>query len=1147
MKFCFELINQVFLNFYIITIILNIYLFKSIKCTNIIPNNIKQIIKQNYFQLNLLSSGKTLILNNDIICSYNSEFSNRIINNKKNIICLENYQYIYIINNADTYLYKFDVGNLRENNGNFFNLIPYSFNNNIFFIISYINDNNNALNMIQYQIKKNEKKCKKINEKVFIKKEISSFQYPLNCTVSTNEKKNINLFLCLFLDQQNIYSFEFDIQREFNINRINNIICQDCLEEGHYSYYSDIAINQGNNIIFLCYKININMNNENNSYCFFYYIRYNIFREIQHIFLCDKFLKNYYFSETKEYSIICQNEGNTINIYTINLDNIDNNNFLISTINTRDFNCQTADNFFLYLNSSKKEYNLINDCDNNHNFVYLLNISYSNNTSYIKNSRRTNDIVPLSRNDYFDKFNFTNFSEVKIDDKIYFVKGLDYTMIFKNILTNYSQQFQFTSIDISDCVSLLSSEFNPNTTIISILQIERDNPNSDSLTNIVEYKLYDENYTELNLTKCKDLKTVIKYHLKKNMPVDLNTVSYFSNFNINIFDSSHPFFNEFCRFYPDFEKDIIMEDRITDVYQPFTICEQGCTYINTHVEDIKNENVFFECECDIKNSINNKIPPSIKQNENIEQLKKSTNNFQILKCFSLVFSSDDKINNLGFWIFTFVLGAHVPLWLHYINSGIKPIHNFILDVMTEYGYLANNKKNNTKKVTMGKKGKTGKTGKKGKNIKKDSSKDKIIDKGINANNNHNNDINYKNTSMPPPKNKNLDKKNEKKDEKNDKNTKKKKKSKTSRLSKNNLINKNGEKQLGIIGIEAKNKNSKKTLNKHTQNNYNTIIFTSNEVINKKTGKKKKKLNKKDIDADNIKSDKSANLMNSHSQYYYDDNDIDDEDYKMEKIGINLININVNDVKNRDIKPKESNKILNNYTYEEAIKYDKRSYCIIFYIFLLSKQIIFHLFAYKSPLELMSIRAFVVLFIYSSHLAFNALFYFNTHVSKYYHSNEGLVEFTFNNNMGIIFLSSFLSFGFTVITTKLSNPTLCIREIFQEEEKKLKSDKKYTVTKKRKDEIMKKVEKILGVIKIKFLGLFIGEIIIMLFFWYYLTAFGHIYSNTQYNWILNCAISIVINFILEFMFCLIFAMLYKISISHKINCLYKFIMFLYNYI
>ena len=289
------------------------------------------------------------------------------------------------------------------------------------------------------------------------------------------------------------------------------------------------------------------------------------------------------------------------------------------------------------------------------------------------------------------------------------------------------------------------------------------------------------------------------------------------------------------------------------------------------------------------------------------------------------------------------------------------------------------------------------------------------------------------------------------------------------------------------------------------------------------------------------------VKNSRSQYYYDQNDINKEDYKMEKIGINLININVNDVKDRDITPKESNKILNYYTYEEAIKYDKRSYCRNFYILLISKQIIFHLFAYKSPLELMSVRAFVVLFIYSSHLAFNALFYFNSHVSKYYHSYEGLVEFTFNTNMGIIFLSSFLSFVFTVITTKLSNPTLCIREIFQEEENKLKSDKNYIVTKKRKDEIMKKVVKNLDIIKKKFLGLFIGEIIIMFFFWYYLTAFGHIYSNTQYSWILNCFISIVIHFILELIFCMIVAILYKISINNKINSLYNFVMFLYNYV
>ena len=60
--------------------------------------------------------------------------------------------------------------------------------------------------------------------------------------------------------------------------------------------------------------------------------------------------------------------------------------------------------------------------------------------------------------------------------------------------------------------------------------------------------------------------------------------------------------------------------------------------------------------------------------------------------------------------------------------------------------------------------------------------------------------------------------------------------------------------------------------------------------------------------------------------------------------INFININLN---NTNIyEPKSSNYILNNYTFDEAIKYDMRELCKIFYIFLLSKQPIFHAFLFK---------------------------------------------------------------------------------------------------------------------------------------------------------------------------------------------------------
>ena len=70
---------------------------------------------------------------------------------------------------------------------------------------------------------------------------------------------------------------------------------------------------------------------------------------------------------------------------------------------------------------------------------------------------------------------------------------------------------------------------------------------------------------------------------------------------------------------------------------------------------------------------------------------------------------------------------------------------------------------------------------------------------------------------------------------------------------------------------------------------------------------------------------------------------------------------------------------------------------------------------------------------------------------------------------------------------------------------------------------------------------------MFFFWYYLTAFCHVYTNTQISWILDSSLTIIFSFILQCLFCLIFAELYRISIDNNIQCLYKFIMFLYNYI
>ena len=223
----------------------------------------------------------------------------------------------------------------------------------------------------------------------------------------------------------------------------------------------------------------------------------------------------------------------------------------------------------------------------------------------------------------------------------------------------------------------------------------------------------------------------------------------------------------------------------------------------------------------------------------------------------------------------------------------------------------------------------------------------------------------------------------------------------------------------------------------------------------------------------------------------------------------------------------------------------RSICSIFYIFLLSKQAVFHAFLYKSPLELFSLRLCHLIFIISSDLALNSLFYLDDKISKKYKYVQNLFLFTFNNNITIILLSAIIGFFFMTLFTNLSNSTNSIRNIFKKEEKNLKNKKiKNGINTKRKKEILDEIEKILKIHRIKLIILNIIEIILILFFWYYVTAFCHVYSSTQSSWLLDSFLSILSRLIFELLISLGFAKLYRISVEANVKCLYNFVMFFY---
>ena len=718
-------------------------------------------------------------------------------------------------------------------------------------------------------------------------------------------------------------------------------------------------------------------------------------------------------------------------------------------------------------------------------------ISHINSTYFLPSSIHSNSSINCIHEEII---NITKENIIKelpsiIDNieigQIYKKIGDDYSILIYP--TNSTYLTTLTHVDFSECEAILRNHYHlPESSIMTFLQIEIENDNSKSLINQVEYQAFDGNKTFLDLSLCENVNIQVIYSIKNKSLVDFDKEKaiYFKQSGIDIFSINDSFFNDICEPYSESDNDLILEDRIKDIYQNYSLCEEGCVY-----DKIDLEILTITCECKVKENISTIIKPI-----QLEHSEGSSTNFDIIKCYKLVFSLKGKLNNICFWIFSILVFAHIPILIYYFLKGVKPIKIYIFKEMEKYGYIKYNKSI--------------------KEVNNNKNKRKIINKT------HNNLIYKKNsnksTKVEPPK-------------KNNKNIK--------NNNNNNIKNKNNkQKYLIIKNIKiVDNSSSLKILNSTNRG----IIPGSNH--NKKKGKTMIQINKKNQNLNNNITNLPTQTIN-HNKHKIIDKSVKNKKLKE----YNLINIDLNLSRNEEYIPPDSHIILNNYTFEEASEYDLREVCVLFYIFALSKQIVFHTFLFRSPIELFSLRLILFIFIFSCDLALNSLFYFNDNISKKYRFSKNIFIFAFSDNITVVLLSYFVGFILLTFLAKLSNSTNDIREIFRKEEEKLKKNKKYIVTKKRKNEIICEIEEILKKYQLKIIILIIIEIILMIFFWYFVTAFGHVYKATQKSWLIDSLLTILIRAIIELLICLGLAKLYRMAVYSKIYCLYKIVMFIYNF-
>ena len=331
----------------------------------------------------------------------------------------------------------------------------------------------------------------------------------------------------------------------------------------------------------------------------------------------------------------------------------------------------------------------------------------------------------------------------------------------------------------------------------------------------------------------------------------------------------------------------------------------------------------------------------------------------------------------------------------------------------------------------------------------------------------------------------------------------------------------------------KTKKAQKPKSKFNNMNKLNINKSSKNLITNETNKKKNK-----------------SLFNKERKINISQNELTlrplVEEDKESKFNINFINMNLNEIKNQIYIPQESNYMLTIYNYEEAITYEKRNICSIYYIFLISKEVIMHTIYYRSPIEPLTLRLSLLKFIFASDLALNAIFYFDDKITEKYYSNKNIFVLAFTNNIGVILLCSLISYVLLTFFIHFINSTNEIRKLFKDEEEKIKENKKYLISIERKKEIIIEIKKIIKKFKTKAIVFFIVELIIMLFYWYYVTIFCNVYQETQLSWLINSLVTIIVRILEDLFINIVLALLYKSSINCKSGCFFSIIIFFYCY-
>ena len=170
--------------------------------------------------------------------------------------------------------------------------------------------------------------------------------------------------------------------------------------------------------------------------------------------------------------------------------------------------------------------------------------------------------------------------------------------------------------------------------------------------------------------------------------------------------------------------------------------------------------------------------------------------------------------------------------------------------------------------------------------------------------------------------------------------------------------------------------------------------------------------------------------------------------------------------------------LNTLEYKVAILVDKRSYIQYYFSLIIKKQLIIFTFIPNDDYNLISLKIASFLLQFSLYICVNALFFTDNTMHQIYKDNG---QFNFKYHIPQIIYSFLIS---TLVNTLLRQLSLSENDILS-----IKKIKFMKASQKRAKDVKK-------FLRIKITSFFIAGFALIIFFWYFISCFCAVYTNTQ---------------------------------------------------